>query len=170
MKRIAVIACWLVAIAVFLWFFPLARVVPLAQFRAANQQASFNAADFAKRFWTERLLPSLVGAPDATTVLAALKENPHQAQVQFGRSVGMRRGRLILVKGSVTILSNDPEGIGLSMHSEPTSADVVLETDLLFGNTVRDASGLLSASDFPNSQDFNEISTELNRIVETTVI
>ena len=36
-----------------------------------------------------------------------------------------------------------------------------LQTGLLFGNTVRDATGLLDASDFPNSQQFNEISTEL---------
>jgi len=41
---------------------------------------------------------------------------------------------------------------------------------LLFGNTVRDATGLIDASNFPDSRQFNEISTELNRIVEARVI
>ena len=48
--------------------------------------------------------------------------------------------------------------------------DIVLQTGVVSGNTVRDATGLLSASDYPNSQQFNAISNELNRLVETLVI
>jgi predicted lipoprotein len=41
---------------------------------------------------------------------------------------------------------------------------------MVFGNTVRDATGLLDMDSFPNSQHFNDLSTELNRIVETRVL
>ena len=50
-----------------------------------------------------------------------------------------------------------------------TEAKVSLSVGLLFGNTVRDASGLLDVSAFPNSQEFNDLSTQLNGIVETRV-
>jgi predicted lipoprotein len=39
----------------------------------------------------------------------------------------------------------------------------------VFGNTIRDGSGLLDVSDFPNSRDFNAISSEINRRVEERV-
>jgi predicted lipoprotein len=44
-----------------------------------------------------------------------------------------------------------------------------LQGGLLFGNTVRDGTGLLNVNDFPNSQDFNAISEALNHLVETRV-
>ena len=48
--------------------------------------------------------------------------------------------------------------------------DVVLRAGLLFGNAARDATGLLDSSDFENSQQFNDISAELNRHIELHVI
>jgi predicted lipoprotein len=46
----------------------------------------------------------------------------------------------------------------------------VLKVGPLFGNAVRDATGLVEASDFPNSQHFNAVSQELNKIVESKVL
>jgi predicted lipoprotein len=40
----------------------------------------------------------------------------------------------------------------------------------VFGNAVRDGTGLLNPSDYPNSQDFNAISSALNHLVETRVL
>ena len=74
------------------------------------------------------------------------------------------------MRGAGTIVSVDKQGVGVSLDSPSGPADVVLQTGLLFGNTVRDVTGLLDASEFSDSRDFNEISTELNRIVETRVI
>ena len=41
---------------------------------------------------------------------------------------------------------------------------------LVFGNALRDGTGLLNVNDYPNSQDFNAISEALNHIVETRVL
>ena len=40
---------------------------------------------------------------------------------------------------------------------------------MLFGNAIRDGTGLLNVNDYPNSQDFNAISEALNHFVETRV-
>ncbi len=60
----------------------------------------------------------------------------------------------------------DNSGVHLNVSDKP---DVILKTSLLFGNTIRDATGQLTASDFANSQDFNAVSKELNHLVETNV-
>ena len=44
-----------------------------------------------------------------------------------------------------------------------------LETVNLFGNAIRDASGLIDVSDFPNTMEFNTVSVEINRIVRENI-
>ena len=45
-----------------------------------------------------------------------------------------------------------------------------LATEFIYGNAIRDASGLVEVKDFPNTMDLNNISEELNKIVRKTVL
>jgi predicted lipoprotein len=170
MNRVLVILGTLAAVGVLSWFFPLFHVESREALRAAKEQTAFHAADFVDKHWSAQLMPALADAPEAVTVLAALRENPKLAGTQFGRTVGLGRSTLYFVRGIGTIVSVDKRQIGVSLAGSAGEADVALETGLLFGNTVRDATGLLSGDDFPNSQQFNEVSSELNRVIETTVL
>lgn len=152
------------------WCFPLFHVVRLERFENSSHEPAFNGADFAKSFWNDRLTQSLTQAPDATTFLADFRASPEAARAKFGRKVGVGRTRLVVLRGSGTIVTIDKKGVGIAFQGEAKEADIILQTGLLFGNTVRDATGLLDASNFPDSRQFNEISTELNRIVEARII
>jgi len=170
MKRVAVIFCCLLAAGCLFWFFPLCHVVRTDSVGLAQQEAAFDPADFANRFWNDRLIPSLSQAPDAATVLKAFRASPVAARGKFGRTVGVSSTTLLVVRGNGTIVTVDKKGVGVALERDAKGPDVVLQTGLLFGNTVRDATGLLDAGDFSDSRQFNEISTELNRIIETRVI
>jgi predicted lipoprotein len=170
MRRVAVVFCGLAVLAGLFWQFPLFHVVRLDGTRAEKQESRFNAAGFAAAFCSERLLPALDEAADAGAVLAAIRDNPQAAGRQFGRKVGLGRTRFFVVRGAGTIVSADKKGILVSLEQNESGPQVLLHTGLLFGNTARDASGLLDAGDFPHSEDFNEISTELNRIIEKRVL
>jgi predicted lipoprotein len=164
---------WLVALAAvtgLLWLFPLFHIMSLKQSQAAREQGEFNAAEFAKTFWNERLLPSLDRATDADKLMAAIDANPKKVREQYGRTVGISSSCFFFLRGSGRVVSATKKGVELTLKSEGTESDVLLPTGLLFGNTVRDATGLLDSSAFPNSQNFNDLSTELNRIVETRVL
>jgi predicted lipoprotein len=169
MNRAVAILCLLAVVGVVFWFFPLFHVVSRDALRAERMQTAFNGRDYVNEFWTNKLTPALDGAADAAAVLAALRENPDHAREQFGRSAGLGRTSLYFVRGGGTIVSVDNELIGISLDGNETG-DVAITTGLLFGNTLRDATGLIDGDDFPNSQHFNEISTELNRKVESSVI
>jgi len=170
MKRTVALALLLAAVGALLWWMPLFRIVPLDVRRAEREQAAFSAPDYAKDFWT-RILPSaLENASDANAVLAAAREDPPAARQRYGHSVGLGRSALYFLRGTGTIVSVSEEGVGIAMEPTEGSPDVVLQTGLLFGNAVRDSTGLISPSDFPNSQDYNDLSNELNRIVETLVL
>ena len=64
-------------------------------------------------------------------------------------------------------MQDDVVSIALQ-EGEP--AEVVIEIGPVFGNAIRDGSGLLDVSEFANSQDFNALSAEINRRVEELVL
>jgi predicted lipoprotein len=165
---IALIA--LVAVAGFCWIFPPLHIRSLAQTRAAKASTLFNATDFAGKFWNERLLKSLPQAADAGRVLAAIAAGPQKAHEHFGRSVGISSSYYFFLRGAGRVVSVDDTGVGLSLKGESNEVEVFVPLGLVFGNAVRDGTGLLDSSAFPNSQEFNDISAGLNHIVEAQVL
>lgn len=171
MKRVLVIIGALLAAGLLFWFFPLFHVVSVGQAgAAANRSEEFDAEAFVRGYWKERLTPAFPQAVDAVTVLENLRKDPELARRQLGRAAGLGRATLFFVRGSGTVASIDERGIGVALRREATTPDIVLQTGVVTGNTVRDATGLLSASDYPNLQQFNAISNELNRTIEMSVI
>jgi predicted lipoprotein len=170
MTRTCAILCCLLFCGCLIWFFPLFHVVRIERSEDVRPESAFDAAEFATTFWSKRLIPSLTQGTDAGTLFMAIQATPKMAREKFGRKVGVSRTRFLVLQGSGMIDTLDKRGVGVALQSETKGADIVLQTGFLFGNTVRDATGLLSASDFPDSRQFNEISTELNRIVETQVV
>jgi predicted lipoprotein len=170
MNRVLIIVGALGAVGVLSWFFPLFQVVSRETLRAEREQQVFRAEEYVKAFWSGKLRPAFADAEDAVTVLAALRESSEQAGTMYGRKAGLGRSTLYFLRGSGTIVAVDKNRVGVKLGDAVGEADVALETGLLFGNTARDASGLLNGDDFPNSQQFNEISTELNRTIEATVL
>lgn len=164
---------WTIALlgaAGLFWMMPLFHIVPLKQAEAAKAKAAFNPADYAARFWSEQLTPTFPKAADAQIVLESLAKDAKSAVTNFGRTVGVGDMIYFFMRGTGTVVSVEARGVGVSLNGAGAEADMLIKTGLLFGNTVRDATGLLNASEFPNSHDFNDVSTELNRIVESRVI
>jgi predicted lipoprotein len=170
MQRIFVAFALLLVAAGICWWYPLFHVVRLDELQTAKQQAEFDASAFTKTFWDKTLVPAFGDAQDITELLAKLDNAHKEARGQFGRKVGVGRTTLFFIRGRGAVTSVDKKGVGVSLTGNSRSPDIVLHTGLLFGNVARDATGLLDASDYPNSQQFNEISTELNRMIETRVI
>lgn len=164
---------WFIAIVVIAgicWLFPLFHAVPLATVKAEKAAATFNATQFAETFWTNQLLPSLDKAANAQTLLAAIQSDPAAAKKKFARSVGVSDSYLYFLSGTGRVVAVSDDAISLAVSNNSTNAEIALQASLIFGDAVRDGTGLLNASDYPNSQDFNDISAALNHIVETRVL
>ena len=161
---------FMVVLAALGWRFPLFHVVPLQQAVAEKKAATFDPAQFAGTFWTNRLLPSLDKAVSATVLLPAIQSNPAAAKKQFARSVGMGESYFYFVAGIGRVVSVSDDEILLAVTATGTNADISLPAGPVFGNALRDGTSLLNVSDYPNSQDFNDISAALNHLVETTVL
>src|SRR5262249_33402852 len=114
-RRVLTIAVWVLAVAIFTWFFPLFHVVRLAEKQSQSKSIEFDARALAKQFWTQRLLPALGQATDVTDVLAAARSDPKQVRSRFGRTVGLSRSYFLFVYGSGTVTAIDKAGVKLAI-------------------------------------------------------
>jgi predicted lipoprotein len=160
----------LVVVTGFCRVFPPLHIRSLTQVRAARASTRFEATEFVDTFWKERLLKSLDRAAEAREVLAVISADRQKVRERFGRTVGISSSYCLFLRGSGRVVSVDEDRIGLAVNGEGKEADVVVPLGLVFGNAVRDGTGLLDASAFPDSQDFNDISAGLNHLVETRVL
>jgi predicted lipoprotein len=156
------------ATAVLLYFFPLFHVVSLNQ--ARQPPTAFDPVTFVDQFWTERLIPGAARAVDAAELVAAIQQDRTAARRTYGRQVGLGEVYYYFVAGAGRVVSVEKGGVRLSLHDGQPRAQLFLETGNIFGNAVRDGTGLLNVNDIANSQDFNALSSEINRRIEQQVL
>jgi predicted lipoprotein len=170
MNRVVVILCCIAFAGGFFWFFPLFHVERVDSTKFSEAARVTDTRELAATFWEKQLVPAMENAPEGEELISALADNVEAARRRFGHKVGIGRTTLFTVKGQGRVVAVDKSGVGIALKEGSDRPEILLQTGLLFGNTVRDSTGLIAASDFQDSRQFNEVSTELNRIVETEVI
>ena len=164
---------WFIALLIFAgigWRFPLFHVVTMKTATAEKAAATFNATSFAEAFWTNQLLTASQKMVKAGLLLPAIQADPVAAKKKFARRLGLSESYYYFVAGSGRVVAVSDDEVSLAITTSSTNSDVSLQAGLVFGNALRDGTGLLNASDYPNSQDFNDISAALNHLVETCVL
>ncbi|MEZ4904482.1 MAG: DUF2291 family protein [Spirosomataceae bacterium] len=81
----------------------------------------------------------------------------------FATAIGSIRYFLIKGEGVITAINED-DIVVKTNHNRLSIA-----TEFIYGNALRDASGLFDITAFSNTTDINNVSSELNKIVRTTV-
>jgi predicted lipoprotein len=163
---------WIIAMLIaagVCWLFPLFHVVPLKTATAEKAAATFNATQFAENFWSNQLLSALPKCSPAAALLALIENDPAAAKKKYSHGMGVGDSYFYFVAGAGKIIAVSDDDISIAVTAGSTNAEITLQTGLIFGNALRDGTGLLSPSAYPNSQDYNDISAALNHIVETSV-
>jgi predicted lipoprotein len=148
--------------------FPPIRIVRTGD-AAATQPASSSGKLGAEQFWQERLGKSLDKAVNAETLLAEIRRDPEAARKAHAKQVGLGGSYYYFLRGTGKVVSKDANAVTLALGTDPQPA-VRIEAGPIFGNAVRDGTGLLDVNDYPNSQEFNELSAALNALVESRVL
>ncbi len=132
---------------------------------AAAATAAFDAVAFGAEFWRDRLLPAAAAAPAAGPVLADLRRDPAAAARTHGRQVGLGQAAYYFVRGTGRVTAVERSRLLVEIDG----ATVALRTGPVFGNAVRDGTGLLEVNQAPGLAEFNALSAEINRLIEERV-
>lgn len=162
-------AAALTIVSVFFYFFPLFHVVPLNAAMKHNSSKSFDAVAYVEDFWIGPLSEAARHAVDIADLCADLQHDPADAAARWGHRLGLGGVTAYLVSGQAYIVAVNDNEIAFSFE-KTGPVRFLIELGPVFGNAIRDGTGLLDISDFSNTRDFNEISSEINRRVEEQVL
>jgi len=141
----------------------------LDEVKAAQNAKEFNAALYAQTFWDKKLIPNLDKAIDLSQLITMLATDTVKTFDTYSHALGIGNLRYFLVegKGTVTAVNEDDAEIALQPN---TKQSVTIATGYIFGNAVRDATGLVDINEFSNTMDFNNVSAELNKMIGVKVL
>lgn len=135
----------------------------LDEVKASRAAKEFDAVKYAGTFWNSKLLPNLDKAVDLDQLLSLLATDQAKAFETYSHALGMGNLRYFLVKGTGGVDQVESDYIILDKN-------IRIATEFIFGNAVRDASGLIDINEFANTMDFNNVSAEINRIIREEVL
>jgi predicted lipoprotein len=158
-------------LVVLLLVFPPFHVVslrPIGGERASSASAAeFDEVNFARQFWESRLLPACGKASDLGPLLNDLRRDPGAAAKHHGRQAGIGGPAYYFVRGTGRVVAVEKSRVVVAVDG--AEGTVALRTGPVFGNVIRDGTGLLEVNSVPGLAEFNSISAELNRLVEAKV-
>lgn len=143
----------------------------LEEIKERQRAVTFNAAEYARDFWDNQLKSVLDKAVDAEELIELFNTNMAEAVEKYGRTPGVSRVYAYLLKGEGKILTIGEDFLDISIKEPLTIPDIrIISGFYIPGNAVRDASGLVDVSEFSDTMKFNEIGSEINKIVVREVI
>ncbi|WP_428666034.1 DUF2291 domain-containing protein [Runella sp.] len=101
-------------------------------------------------------------AIDLSQLLDLVRSSPDSAFKRYGNRLGIGNSAFFMVKSSGKI-SRIEDGM-ITLMDEKTGA-ISIDTKYVFGNAIRDASGLVKLTDFKTNADFNKVSEALNTVI-----
>ena len=143
----------------------------LEEIKERQSRETFDAAEYARDFWDNQLNDVQDKAVDAEKLIELFNTNMAEAVEKYGRTPGVSRVYAYLLKGEGKILTIGEGFLDVSIREPWTKPDIRIISGLYIpGNAVRDASGLVNVSKFSDTMKFNEIGSEINKIVVKEVI
>lgn len=142
----------------------------LDEVKASATAKEFNATKYAQDFWTNKLLPNLGKAVELNQLTAMLSGDAVKTFDTYSHALGIGNLRYFLVKGKGEVTAVNDDAIAVLLKSDSSQQAITIATEYIFGNEVRDATGLVDINEFSNTMDFNNVSAELNKIIREKVL
>jgi predicted lipoprotein len=139
---------------------------PLDEKLSEGKEITFDARLFVDGIWENDLLNIYDSATDIANLLVQLKEDPQRTFEREAKALGIGNIGYFRVKGKGTVLGVNENNVFVNIEGQI----VEIETEFIFGNAVRDASGLIEANDYDKTADFNSISEFINSKIREKVI
>lgn len=142
----------------------------LDEVKAASPSNRFNPTTFASDFYKNKLLPRADSAVDLDVLISILKTQPEKAFKKYSNALAIGNIRYFLVSGEGIIQSKSSDAVIVKLKGDRVETNVNIATEFVYGNAIRDASGLMNLNDFTNTAEFNSISESINEIIRKEVV
>lgn len=134
--------------------------------RNSQKNSKFNFKTYADSLYYNGILKSN-NSIEANQLLALIKSNPDSVFKAYGNRLGIGESAYFMIKAQGKLLEKNENSLKIATKNGVT---VNIDTKFIFGNAIRDASGLVKLTDFKTNADFNKVSEELNTVIREKAI
>ena len=135
----------------------------------ATMGEKFDAVTYVAGLWKDKLPARMQAAVDINTLKTAVETDAAGAFEKYTNALAIGNYRYALVKGTAKVDKVGADDVAITINGNtPFKASLV--TEFVYGNALRDASGLVALKEFPNTSDLNSISEEFNKTVRQKIV
>lgn len=163
-KPIKYLAAVLVVIIVLVLSFDFQK---LDEYKATHTVKAFSANEYALDIWENKIPAVIEEAPEINALIDMLSSNRDQAFENYGQKLGISATWYFMTRGEGVIDSVEEEVLRVRISDR---REVSVATGFIFGNAVRDGSGVVDIDEFVNMTDFNNVSVAINNLVKGEVV
>ncbi|MBI3719614.1 MAG: DUF2291 family protein [Sphingobacteriales bacterium] len=142
----------------------------LSERKSNNTAIAFDATAFSKKLWLQQFPVKLDNAVALPVLMEAINKSSTTAFTQYTNALAVGNYRYALVKLDAVVTSVKEDEVLINVQAGDSVLQASLATEFIYGNSIRDASGLVQVKDYPNTSDLNSISEALNKIVRSEVL
>lgn len=142
----------------------------LSTLQANEKQGGFDATLFAQELWKSKLPRKITEAVDLSVFSKALTTDTAKTLDRYTHAMAIGNYRYCLVAASGIVTGITEDEVMIQVTQDHSFLNARIATEFIYGNAIRDASGLLQIQDFSNTTDLNKLSEALNGIVRATVV
>lgn len=137
----------------------------LSEVRNANKE-HFDFKAYADSIYYKGILKSKKVIP-LSQLISMVNKDQEKTFKKYGNRLGIGNSAYFMIKGSGRIIDIKD---GLYTIADENNGVIFIDAKYIFGNALRDASGLVKLTDFKTNAQFNKVSEALNDIVRNEVI
>lgn len=128
--------------------------------------SKFDSKAYARNYFDTKLQPSVDSALELGQLLNLLKVNQAETFSKYSHALGMGNIKYFLIKDEGQVIAVNENEVSVMVQKDT----VRIATEFIFGNAVRDAAGGIDINEFKNTIDFNNVSSEINKIIRAEVL
>lgn len=138
--------------------------------KKASANKEFDAKSYARKYFDSKLLPALNKAVDIDNLRGMLLADANKTFDEHSHALGIGNVKYFLVKVEGEITGINENDLTILSKADSTQDAYTIATEFVYGNALRDASGLIGLNEFSNTMDINNVSEEINKIVRNEVL
>lgn len=139
----------------------------LSEVKKVQSKGVFEAKALANDFMSNKV--ETFPAINASEFLTDLAKDVNDYCLQKGKKLGISNDYYFIIEGNATVIAIEDENVLIALNDN-NEQQIRIATDFIFGNAIRDGSGIADIGNFQNTMDFNNISVELNNIVRDSIV
>ncbi len=137
-------------------------------YKAENTEKQFDAGSFADAY-LQKLAPVIKSSIDIDSLHVLLSGSPAKAFDKYSNALGIGNIKYFLTQGKATVMAVNESSIKIETQ-DSSRFPLTIATEYVYGNAIRDASGLISLNDFTSTSDLNNVSAAINKKIREQLL